>query len=158
MLKKLIREFESGLDIGTGAAKKVSESTKTTADDRDSSTTSDSNSDSTSSDSDHERRKKNHSDSEKSDLSDHVDLVTKYPPCIRAILTRLDEEDETIKLGSLFLIPYTGAKLGRSAKCFISFPNLKNIDDEHLSFEYDLKKKSYLIKGFTNLTHFLFYR
>lgn len=80
-----------------------------------------------------------------------VDLVNKYPPCIRAILIESNQSKEdsnnSNQLGSLFLVPYTGGTIGKSSKCMISFPKTKYIDNMHLSFEYDLKKKSYFVKG-----------
>lgn len=88
-----------------------------------------------------------------------VDLANQYPPCIRAIFidSSLDDDQYAdIKLGSLFLIPYTGGLIGRAAKCVISFPKAKLIENEHVKVEYDMKKKVYLIKGdldrFTNVS------
>jgi hypothetical protein len=87
-----------------------------------------------------------------------VDLTTKYPPCIRAILLSYvePENDEGIdhtddnfeqQLGSLFLIPYTGGSIGRSLKNLISFPKNRNVSETHAFVSYDTEKKAYFIRG-----------
>lgn len=81
-----------------------------------------------------------------------IDLANQYPPCIRAILIEYDQDDEDdeIKLGSLFIVPYTGGVIGKASKCIVSFPKLKEIENEHVTIEYDTKKKIYFIKGIRN--------
>lgn len=72
-----------------------------------------------------------------------LDITNQYPPCIRAILNK--SSDKT-KLGSLFLVPYTGGLIGKnSSKLVIDLSNEIDIDDQHASIEYDLTKKTYLL-------------
>lgn len=84
------------------------------------------------------------------DAVEIVDFANKYPPCIRAIFIETDLDEDEIgetKLGSLFLVPYTGGSVGRASKCVISFPKSKQIENEHVKIEYDVKKKVYTVKG-----------
>lgn len=87
-----------------------------------------------------------------SDYSTEIfDLSNQYPPCVRAILTRTspdNDNDNDPKLGSLFLVPFTGGLVGTCiSKCIISFPKAKDIEKEHAKIKYDKNKKTYLIQG-----------
>jgi hypothetical protein len=89
-----------------------------------------------------------------------IDLTTKYPPCIRAILvgyTQPKNESESDEcehveqqLGSLYLIPYTGGSIGRSLKNLISFPKCQSVSESHAVVAYDMTKKAYFIQGICN--------
>ncbi len=89
----------------------------------------------------------NDSDNEKKvddNDSDIVDVTNKYPPCIRAILV----ESKNLKLGSLFLIPYTGGSIGRdSSRNLIDFAHEQEVETNHASIEYDLEQKKYFVEG-----------
>jgi hypothetical protein len=92
-----------------------------------------------------------------------LDLTTKYPPCIRAILLsynvneehdnsndEINEESEfnqPQQLGSLFLIPYTGGSIGSSKNNLIHFPKSSEVGDLHVVISYDLQKRAYFIQG-----------
>ena len=90
---------------------------------------------------------------EESKDDDVIDLTTKYPPCVRAILlesnlSESDSDNETHdKLGSLYLIPCTGGSIGRARKNLISFSAHSGISDVHATISYDLDRNSYFIKG-----------
>jgi hypothetical protein len=82
-------------------------------------------------------------------------LKTINPPCIRVILvgyTHSDNEshNEKQKLGSLYLIPYTGGSIGRSPKNRICFSTNQKISKSHAVVTYDMTKKAYFIQGIFN--------
>ena len=81
-----------------------------------------------------------------SDIEDGeiCDLTNKYPPCIRAILIKSSNDD---KLGSLFLIPYTGGSIGANSKKHIIDLEDEDIEDLTTDIQYDLKHKMYSIEG-----------
>ena len=79
------------------------------------------------------------------DDDDIQDLTNKYPPCIRAILIESKEN----KLGTLFIIPYTGGTIGRDSRSnLIDFSYEMDIEEKHASIKYDMNKKEYFIEGF----------
>lgn len=101
---------------------------------------------------------KEEEEGEEEEEEEIIDLANQYPPCIRAILIEYDQDDEDdeIKLGSLFIVPYTGGAIGKASKCIVSFPKLKEIENEHVTIEYDMKKKIYFIKG-THNNHVIYF-
>jgi hypothetical protein len=81
-------------------------------------------------------------------------LMSSYPPCIRAILTK--SESENFKIGSLFIIPYTGGIIGDSLKrkvqtnkqnYVIDLKDEENINEIEAKIEYDLIDKCYYATG-----------
>ena len=92
-------------------------------------------------------------------LKSNQHLTSKYPPCIRVILT--ESKSENFKIGSLFIIPYTGGIIGNSLKnkqqqnkqnYVIDLKNEENISDIEANIMYDLIDKCYYITGnFYNL-------
>jgi len=87
---------------------------------------------------------KNLNDDTDDNSSDIVELTNKYPPCIRVILV----ESKNSKLGTLFVIPYTGGSIGsNSSRNLIDFPYESDIEKNHAGIEYNLKEKQYYIEG-----------
>ena len=84
--------------------------------------------------------------------------VSKLPPCIRAILTQiLPHENDLInvstnKLGTLFLIPFTGGTIGRNSSLnLIDLCNQTDVENSHASIFYDTQKRKYFVKGKTKM-------
>ncbi|XP_072764550.1 uncharacterized protein [Anoplolepis gracilipes] len=71
-----------------------------------------------------------------------LDLAKSYPPCIRVIVKETDLPK--LKVGSLFLVTYTGGSLGREGDHSVLIPDI-NVSKHHARFEYDDTKKQYHI-------------
>uniref|UniRef100_A0A336MQA0 CSON002505 protein n=1 Tax=Culicoides sonorensis TaxID=179676 RepID=A0A336MQA0_CULSO len=69
------------------------------------------------------------------------DIAAKYPPSLRLIIKETDLK-EKLKVGSLFIIPYTGGSLGREGSHDIIIPDL-NVSKSHLKFSYNRDKDRY---------------
>ncbi|XP_072764551.1 angiogenic factor with G patch and FHA domains 1 isoform X3 [Anoplolepis gracilipes] len=77
-----------------------------------------------------------------SDYEEEPDLAKSYPPCIRVIVKETDLPK--LKVGSLFLVTYTGGSLGREGDHSVLIPDI-NVSKHHARFEYDDTKKQYHI-------------
>ncbi|XP_032676009.1 angiogenic factor with G patch and FHA domains 1 isoform X2 [Odontomachus brunneus] len=77
-----------------------------------------------------------------SDRDEEQDLAKSYPPCIRIIVKETNLMK--LKVGCLFLIPYTGGSLGREGDHSVLIPDV-NISKYHARFMYDETKKQYQI-------------
>lgn len=69
------------------------------------------------------------------------DIAAKYPPSLRLIIQETDLQ-EKLKVGSLFIIPFTGGSLGREGAHDIIIPDV-NISKTHLRFTYNSDKDRY---------------
>ncbi|XP_061931760.1 angiogenic factor with G patch and FHA domains 1 isoform X2 [Apis cerana] len=71
-----------------------------------------------------------------------LDLAKTYPPCMRIIV----KETTLLKLkvGSLFLVAYTGGSIGREGDHSVVIPDI-NISKQHARFLYNEDKKIYEI-------------
>ncbi|XP_011644651.1 angiogenic factor with G patch and FHA domains 1 isoform X1 [Pogonomyrmex barbatus] len=81
------------------------------------------------------------STSSESDDEDQ-DLAKNYPPCMRIIVKETDLEE--LKLGSLFLVTYTGGSLGREGDHSVLIPDI-NISKYHARFVYNETRKRYQV-------------
>lgn len=70
------------------------------------------------------------------------DLAKNYPPCMRIIVKETDLVE--LKLGSLFLVTYTGGSLGREGDHSVLIPDI-NISKYHARFAYDETEKRYRV-------------
>ncbi|XP_017891349.1 angiogenic factor with G patch and FHA domains 1 isoform X2 [Ceratina calcarata] len=77
-----------------------------------------------------------------SDHEDEQDLAKPYPPCMRIIVKETDLPK--LRVGSLFIVPYTGGSLGREGDHSVLIPDI-NISKHHARFAYDEDKKIYKI-------------
>ncbi|PBC34457.1 angiogenic factor with G patch and FHA domains 1 isoform X1 [Apis cerana] len=77
-----------------------------------------------------------------SDHEEDQDLAKTYPPCMRIIV----KETTLLKLkvGSLFLVAYTGGSIGREGDHSVVIPDI-NISKQHARFLYNEDKKIYEI-------------
>ena len=101
----------------------------------------------------------NESESDKEMECENSAYARNYPPCIRAILIESsgnDSETESNlnRLGSLFIVPYTGGYIGDSDvnkaeknNYAIDLRNEKEVDQLHAKIEYDLKEKIFTVEG-----------
>ncbi|XP_011332504.1 angiogenic factor with G patch and FHA domains 1 isoform X2 [Ooceraea biroi] len=69
-----------------------------------------------------------------------LDLAKGYPPCMRIIVKETNLTQ--LKVGSLFLVTYTGGSLGREGDHSVLIPDI-NISKHHARFTYDETKKRY---------------
>lgn len=69
------------------------------------------------------------------------DIAAKYPPSLRLVIQETDLNDK-LKVGSLFIIPFTGGTLGREGTHDIIIPDV-NISKTHLRFAYNTDKDRY---------------
>ncbi|KAL6428658.1 hypothetical protein ACFW04_007930 [Cataglyphis niger] len=69
-----------------------------------------------------------------------LDLAKSYPPCMRIIVKETDLLK--LKVGSLFLVTYTGGSLGREGDHSVLIPDI-NVSKYHARFTYDEIKKQY---------------
>ena len=99
----------------------------------------------------------NESESDKEMKCENSVYARNYPPCIRAILIESsgnDSETESNRLGSLFIVPYTGGYIGDSNvnkteknNYAIDLRNEKEVDQLHAKIEYDIKEKLFTVEG-----------
>ncbi|KAL6428657.1 hypothetical protein ACFW04_007930 [Cataglyphis niger] len=75
-----------------------------------------------------------------SDYEEEPDLAKSYPPCMRIIVKETDLLK--LKVGSLFLVTYTGGSLGREGDHSVLIPDI-NVSKYHARFTYDEIKKQY---------------
>ncbi|XP_012285397.1 angiogenic factor with G patch and FHA domains 1 isoform X3 [Orussus abietinus] len=71
-----------------------------------------------------------------------ADLAKTYPPCMRIIVK--ETSLPKLKVGSLFLVAYTGGSMGREGDHSVLIPDI-NISKHHAQFRYDEDKKRYEI-------------
>jgi hypothetical protein len=72
----------------------------------------------------------------------NLDLQSKYPPCIRAIVQKSD----VFPIGTLFIVPYTGGNIGSDPKDSLICIDDESISSIHSNIYYDKEKKRYKIK------------
>lgn len=101
----------------------------------------------------------NESESDKEMECENSVYARNYPPCIRAILIESSENDSETesnlnRLGSLFIVPYTGGYIGDSNvnkaeknNYAIDLRNEKEVDLLHAKIEYDIKEKVFTVEG-----------
>ncbi|XP_074115553.1 angiogenic factor with G patch and FHA domains 1 [Cotesia typhae] len=76
-----------------------------------------------------------------SESTDNDDIAKNYPPCMRIIVKETNLQQ--VKLGSLFIITFTGGSLGREgADHSVLIPDI-NISKHHARFQYDASKNQY---------------
>ncbi|XP_053984072.1 angiogenic factor with G patch and FHA domains 1 isoform X4 [Hylaeus volcanicus] len=71
-----------------------------------------------------------------------LDLAKIYPPCMRIIAKETDLPK--LKVGSLFVVAYTGGSIGREGDHSVVIPDI-NVSKHHARFVYDEDKKVYQI-------------
>ncbi|XP_076637730.1 angiogenic factor with G patch and FHA domains 1 isoform X4 [Colletes latitarsis] len=71
-----------------------------------------------------------------------LDLAKVYPPCMRIIVKETNLPK--LKVGSLFLVAYTGGSIGREGDHSVVIPDI-NVSKHHARFSYDEDKKVYQI-------------
>ena len=71
-----------------------------------------------------------------------LDIQSKYPPCIRAIVQKSD----VFPIGTLFIIPYTGGNIGSDSKESLICIDDENVSSIHSNIFYDKEDKCYEIK------------
>ncbi|XP_076164349.1 angiogenic factor with G patch and FHA domains 1 isoform X4 [Ptiloglossa arizonensis] len=71
-----------------------------------------------------------------------LDLAKVYPPCMRIIVKETNLPK--LKVGSLFLVAYTGGSIGREGDHSVVIPDI-NVSKHHARFLYDEDKKVYQI-------------
>ncbi|XP_043276904.1 angiogenic factor with G patch and FHA domains 1 isoform X1 [Venturia canescens] len=94
------------------------------------------------SDSDNSKSSRDTSLTNESESEDDQDLAKIYPPCMRIIVKETNLSK--LKVGTLFLVAYTGGTLGREGDHAVLIPDL-NISKHHARFQYDEDKRQYLI-------------
>ncbi|XP_076637727.1 angiogenic factor with G patch and FHA domains 1 isoform X1 [Colletes latitarsis] len=77
-----------------------------------------------------------------SDHEEDQDLAKVYPPCMRIIVKETNLPK--LKVGSLFLVAYTGGSIGREGDHSVVIPDI-NVSKHHARFSYDEDKKVYQI-------------
>ncbi|XP_053984067.1 angiogenic factor with G patch and FHA domains 1 isoform X1 [Hylaeus volcanicus] len=77
-----------------------------------------------------------------SDHEEDQDLAKIYPPCMRIIAKETDLPK--LKVGSLFVVAYTGGSIGREGDHSVVIPDI-NVSKHHARFVYDEDKKVYQI-------------
>ncbi|XP_017758221.1 PREDICTED: angiogenic factor with G patch and FHA domains 1 [Eufriesea mexicana] len=77
-----------------------------------------------------------------SDHEEDQDLAKTYPPCMRIIVKETNLSK--VKIGSLFLVAYTGGSIGREGDHSVVIPDI-NISKHHARFVYNEDKKIYEI-------------
>ncbi|XP_012285396.1 angiogenic factor with G patch and FHA domains 1 isoform X2 [Orussus abietinus] len=82
------------------------------------------------------------SSSTESENDEEQDLAKTYPPCMRIIVK--ETSLPKLKVGSLFLVAYTGGSMGREGDHSVLIPDI-NISKHHAQFRYDEDKKRYEI-------------
>lgn len=75
-----------------------------------------------------------------SDHEEDQDLAKIYPPCMRIIVRETNLPK--LKVGSLFLVAYTGGSIGREGDHSVVIPDI-NVSKHHARFTYDEDKKIY---------------
>ncbi|XP_043464831.1 angiogenic factor with G patch and FHA domains 1 [Leptopilina heterotoma] len=80
--------------------------------------------------------------SDENDDDDDRDLAKTYPPCMRIVVKETNLSK--LKLGTLFLIPYTGGSIGREGNHNVLIQDI-NISKHHARFQYNEEKKLYEI-------------
>ncbi|XP_063982347.1 angiogenic factor with G patch and FHA domains 1 isoform X2 [Diachasmimorpha longicaudata] len=70
------------------------------------------------------------------------ELAKMYPPCMRIIVKETNLQK--LKVGSLFIVTYTGGSMGREGDHAVVIPDI-NISKHHAKFQYDENKKHYEI-------------
>ncbi|XP_015117994.1 angiogenic factor with G patch and FHA domains 1 isoform X2 [Diachasma alloeum] len=68
------------------------------------------------------------------------ELAKTYPPCMRIIVKETNLHK--LKVGSLFIVTYTGGSMGREGDHSVLIPDI-NISKHHAKFQYDETKKHY---------------
>nr|CAG4649552.1 EOG090X0AIB [Scapholeberis mucronata] len=69
-------------------------------------------------------------------------LAEKLPPCVRFLV--IDSNVETVQIGSLFIVPYTGGTIGRLPACEVYLEDV-NVSKQHAKFGYNQEEKSFTI-------------
>ncbi|XP_012253134.2 angiogenic factor with G patch and FHA domains 1 isoform X1 [Athalia rosae] len=82
------------------------------------------------------------SSSNESENEGDQEVAKSYPPCIRIIVK--ETNIPKLKLGSLFVVAYTGGSMGREGDHAVLIPDI-NISKQHARFQYDESKKQYEI-------------
>ncbi|CAK9822240.1 Angiogenic factor with G patch and FHA domains 1 [Anthophora retusa] len=77
-----------------------------------------------------------------SDHEEDQDLAKTYPPCMRIIVK--ETSLQKLKVGSLFLVAYTGGSIGREGDHCVVISDI-NISKHHARFVYNEDKKMYEI-------------
>ncbi|XP_034946602.1 angiogenic factor with G patch and FHA domains 1 isoform X1 [Chelonus insularis] len=75
-------------------------------------------------------------------VKDDQDIAKNYPPCMRIIVKETNLQ--LLKIGSLFIITFTGGSLGREGDHSVLIPDI-NISKHHAKFQYDQDKRQYEI-------------
>nr|CAG4650359.1 EOG090X0AIB [Sida crystallina] len=70
-------------------------------------------------------------------------LAERLPPCARLLI--VDSTLEKLRIGTLFVLPYTGGIVGRTATCDIFLDDV-NVSKEHAKIIYNEDEKSYTIE------------
>ncbi|XP_024947856.1 angiogenic factor with G patch and FHA domains 1 isoform X3 [Cephus cinctus] len=71
-----------------------------------------------------------------------IEIAKTYPPCMRIIVKETGLPK--LKVGSLFLVTYTGGSMGREGDHAVLVPDI-NISKHHAKFQYDEEKGLYQI-------------
>ncbi|XP_076379183.1 angiogenic factor with G patch and FHA domains 1 isoform X4 [Megalopta genalis] len=77
-----------------------------------------------------------------SDHEEDQDLAKIYPPCMRIIVKETNLPK--LKVGSLFVVAYTGGSIGREGDHSVVIPDI-NVSKHHARLIYDENKKMYQI-------------
>ncbi|XP_076226464.1 angiogenic factor with G patch and FHA domains 1 isoform X2 [Nomia melanderi] len=77
-----------------------------------------------------------------SDHEEDQDLAKIYPPCMRIIVRETNLSK--LKIGSLFLVAYTGGSIGREGDHSVVIPDI-NVSKHHARLLYNEEKKMYQI-------------
>ncbi|XP_015609869.1 angiogenic factor with G patch and FHA domains 1 isoform X2 [Cephus cinctus] len=82
------------------------------------------------------------SSNNESEIEDEQEIAKTYPPCMRIIVKETGLPK--LKVGSLFLVTYTGGSMGREGDHAVLVPDI-NISKHHAKFQYDEEKGLYQI-------------
>ncbi|KZC06598.1 Angiogenic factor with G patch and FHA domains 1 [Dufourea novaeangliae] len=77
-----------------------------------------------------------------SDHEEDQDIAKIYPPCMRIIVKETNLSK--LKIGSLFVVAYTGGSIGREGDHSVVIPDI-NVSKHHARLLYDEEKKIYQI-------------
>nr|CAG4639397.1 EOG090X0AIB [Daphnia magna] len=69
-------------------------------------------------------------------------LAERLPPCARFLV--VSSSIDRVKIGSLFVVPYTGGTIGRLPECEVSLDDV-NVSKKHAKFGYNQDEKSFTI-------------
>nr|CAG4641074.1 EOG090X0AIB [Eulimnadia texana] len=70
-------------------------------------------------------------------------LAEGLPPCMRVVVK--ESSDKEIKVGALFVIPYTGGSIGRNRDCVLCLDDV-NISKQHAKLYYCKENDNYVIQ------------